>query len=110
VIAAAAAHGTPWANVLVPFAGILAFVGGLSVAVGYHARWGAVALILFLVPVTLVMHRFWGLDDPQQAQMQMINFLKNVALIGGAALIVVHGAGAVSLDARAHRTLELHHG
>jgi len=107
----AAAAGTPLANILVPVSGILALVGGLSVALGFHARWGAVALILFLVPVTLVMHRFWGLDDPQQAQMQLINFMKNTALIGGAALIAYHGAGAFSFDSRAHREpLVLHHG
>ena len=109
-IAFAAAHGTPWADVLVPLSGILALAGGLSVALGFHARWGAIALIMFLVPVTLIMHRFWGLGDAQQAQMQMVNFMKNVALTGGAAFIVYAGAGAYSLDARAHRTFALGHG
>lgn len=102
-ISAAATAGLPFATMLVPLAGILAFIGGLSVALGYRARWGAVALVLFLVPVTLVMHRFWGISDPQTAQMQMANFLKNMALIGGACFIAYAGAGAYSLDARSHR-------
>ena len=103
-VAYAAAAGVPVANVAVPLAGILALVGGLSVALGFHARLGALALLVFLVPVTLFMHKFWGIADPQQAQMQMINFMKNVALMGAAVFIVYAGAGAYSLDARAQRT------
>lgn len=100
---AAAAH-VPLAHVAVPLAGLLALLGGLSLALGFHARMGAIALLVFLVPVTLFMHKFWGLSDAQQAQMQMINFMKNVALMGGALFFVYAGAGAYSLDARSHRT------
>ncbi len=103
-IAYAAAAGVPLANVAVPLAGLIALIGGLSLALGFHARVGAIALLVFLVPVTLFMHRFWGISDAQQAQMQMINFMKNVALIGAALFFVYAGAGAYSLDARAHRT------
>jgi len=103
-VAYAAAAGVPLANVAVPLAGLLALVGGLSLALGFHARMGAIALLVFLVPVTLFMHKFWGISDAQQQQMQMINFMKNVALMGGALFFVYAGAGAYSLDARAHRT------
>jgi putative oxidoreductase len=103
-VAYAAAAGVPLAHVAVPLAGLIALVGGLSLALGFHARVGAIALLLFLVPVTLFMHKFWGLSDAGQAQMQMINFMKNVALMGGALFFVYAGAGAYSLDARAHRT------
>ena len=37
-----------------------------------------------LVPVTLQMHRFWEEADPQKRQGEMINFMKNVALVGAA--------------------------
>src|SRR5262245_369041 len=57
-IAYAAAHGVPMAGILVPLSGLLALVGGLSVIVGLKARVGAALLVLFLVPVTLTMHRF----------------------------------------------------
>jgi putative oxidoreductase len=103
-VAYAAAAGVPVAHIAVPLAGLIALVGGLSLALGFHARLGAIALLVFLVPVTLFMHRFWGIADAQQAQMQMINFMKNVALMGGALFFVYAGAGAYSLDARAHRT------
>src|ERR1041384_1805969 len=76
----AAAQGVPMAPFLVPLAGLLALVGGVSVLLGYKAKWGAWLLVAFLVPVTLVMHRFWGLTDPQAAMMQMIMFEKNLAM------------------------------
>jgi putative oxidoreductase len=104
MIAHARDAGVPLANV----AGIIAFAGGLMVALGFHARIGAVLLIVFLLPVTLFMHKFWGMSDPQLQQMQMVNFLKNLGLIGASAFIVYAGAGAYSLDAKAGRIGELH--
>jgi putative oxidoreductase len=85
---------------LVPLAGILAFVGGLSILLGYHARIGAWILVLFLVPVSLMMHNFWAVTDPMMAQMQRAMFLKNLSMLGGALLIAHFGAGPLSLDAR----------
>jgi putative oxidoreductase len=95
----AAAQGVPMASVAVPLSGIIAFVGGLSIALGYKARWGAWLLVLFLVPVTLMMHRFWGLSDPQAAMVQQAMFMKNLALLGAALLIAVVGSGPRSLQA-----------
>src|ERR1051325_1504474 len=60
-IAHASAHGVPLATIAVPLAGLIALVGGVSVMLGYRARFGAFLLLVFLVPVTLVMHKFWGL-------------------------------------------------
>jgi putative oxidoreductase len=99
----AAAAGVPLANVLVPLSGVLEAVGALSLLVGYRARWGAVLLAIFLIPVTLAMHKFWGIADPMQAQMQQINFMKNVALLGATCMVMYFGAGPVSLDERAAR-------
>jgi putative oxidoreductase len=99
-IAYAAAQGVPLASIAVPLAGILSLAGGLSILLGYHARIGAWLLVLFLVPVTPMMHNFWAVKDPMMAQMQLVNFLKNLALLGGAFLISQFGAGPWSLDAR----------
>jgi putative oxidoreductase len=96
----AAAQGVPLASLAVPFSGVLALLGGLSVLLGYHARIGALFLVAFLVPVTLMMHRFWGVPDPSAAQLQEIMFMKNVSMLGGALLIAYFGAGPVSIDAR----------
>ncbi len=96
----AAAHGVPAAGLLVPLSGVLAFVGGLSVALGYFARIGALLLALFLIPVTLTMHAFWAIPDPDAARMQYTQFLKNVALFGATLLIAHFGAGPFSIDSR----------
>jgi len=88
------------AGLLVPASGILALVGGLSILLGYRAKMGAWLLVLFLVPVTVMMHNFWAVKDPMMAQMQMAMFLKNVTMLGGALLISQLGAGPWSFDAR----------
>jgi len=102
-IAYAAQQGVPLASLAVPLSGVLALLGGLSVLLGYQAKWGAGLLIVFLVPVTLMMHNFWAVKDPMMAQMQMAMFMKNLSIIGGALLITQFGAGPLSLDARSHR-------
>ncbi len=95
----AASHGVPAAHVLVPLSGILAIVGGLLVAVGFATRLGALCIVAFLVPVTLVLHNFWAVHDAAARQMQLVNFMKNVSMLGGALVIFAFGAGALSVDA-----------
>lgn len=102
-IAYAASQGVPFASILVPFSGVLALVGALSILVGYRAKIGAVLLMVFLVPVTFMMHKFWTVQDPMMMQMQMVMFMKNVAILGGAIFISQMGAGPLSLDARKSR-------
>ena len=96
----AAQQGVPMAGLLVPLSGVLALAGGLSVLLGYQARIGAWLLVLFLVPVTVMMHNFWAVKDPMAAQMHQIMFMKNLSMLGGALLISHFGAGPLSLDAR----------
>ena len=98
----AADLGVPFANLLVPASGILSLLGGISVLLGYRTRLGAALLVLFLVPVTFTMHAFWAVPDPQAAQVQMVMFMKNLGLLGGALLLIHFGAGPYSLDARRH--------
>ena len=102
----AVAAGVPLAKLAVPLSGVLALAGGLSIALGYHAKLGAAALALFLVPVTLSMHAFWSVSDPMMAQLQQVMFFKNVSLLGGALTFLYFGAGELSLDAR--RALPAH--
>ena len=104
-IAYAAQQGVPFANILVPFSGLLAFAGGLSVLLGWHARVGGWLLVAFLVPVTLAMHAFWNVPDPMMRQIQIAFFMKNLAMLGGALLIAYWGAGPFSLDERAEQTV-----
>ncbi len=94
----AAAQGVPLAPISVPLAGLLAIVGGLSVLLGYRARIGAWLLVLFLVPVSFMMHNFWAAADPMAAQMQQIMFMKNMSMLGAALMIAHFGSGPLSLD------------
>ena len=100
---AAASQGVPLAAIAVPLSGVLAIAGGLSILLGYRAKLGAWLIVLFLVPVSLMMHKFWTVSDPMMAQIQMILFMKNVSMLGGALLISQFGAGPFSLDARRSR-------
>ena len=99
-IAYAASQGVPMAAIAVPLSGVLAIVGGLSILLGYRVRIGAWLIALFLVAVTPTMHKFWTVTDPMMQQMQMIMFMKNVAMLGGALLITQFGSGPLSLDSR----------
>jgi len=94
--------GSGVAFVHVMLAGAVTFllVGGLSVLLGIRARGGAILLILFLIPVTLIFHDFWryAASDPQHVP-QMLNFMKNTGLGGGALMVLAFGSGAWSLDA-----------
>jgi putative oxidoreductase len=99
-IAYAASQGVPLASIAVPFSGVLALLGGLSILLGYRARIGAWLIALFLIAVTPMLHKFWTLSDPMMFQMQFIMFMKNVSMLGGAMLISQFGAGPWSLDAR----------
>lgn len=94
---ATAAH-VPDAKILVPCAGVLILVGGLSVLLGYKAKLGAWLIVIFLVPVTLTMHQFWAATGAAHAA-QLQNFLRNASMLGAALLITQFGAGPWSLDA-----------
>ena len=93
----AADLGVPLASLLVPLSGLLAIAGAVSVATGYQARWGAWALVAFLVPVTLGMHAFWRLDDPVLRHVQQAMFAKNLSMMGGALFIAFFGSGPLSV-------------
>lgn len=89
----AAQKGLVGAHILVPAAGVLLVAGCLSIALGIYAQVGAIMVLAFLVPVTMVMHAFWKYDDAEERRAQRIHFYKNIALIGGALLIVAFGSG-----------------
>jgi len=81
-------------GILLPLVIILELGGGLALVAGWQARWVAYALAGFSVISALIFHN--NLAD----QVQMIMFMKNLAIAGGLLLIAEHGAGAYSLDNR----------
>jgi putative oxidoreductase len=96
----AAAKGVPAAEQAVQATGLMLLAGGLSIMAGLKPKQGLAAIITFLIPVSLQMHRFWDEQDPQKRQNEMINFMKNMALVG-ASLTLMHGREPwpVSIDA-----------
>jgi len=84
----AQSKGVPAPKLAVTFTGLLLLIGGVSVLFGIYPILGATALVLFLVPVTFTMHTFWKVKDPQMKMAEMVNFTKNLALVGGALLLL----------------------
>ena len=89
--------GMPFASLLLVGAIVFEICGGLSILLGFKTKIGSVALIIFLIPATLVFHNFWALEGMDQ-QMQMIMFMKNLAILGGLLTIIAHGSGTLALD------------
>ena len=99
-IAFAASKGVPLASIAVPLSGIIATAGGLSIAAGYKAKWGGWLIVLFLIPVTVMIHNFWAMTDPNMAQVNQIMFMKNLSMLGAALLITYFGSGPLSVNNR----------
>ena len=87
-----ASVGIPLAALVTIFTIVFEVAGGISLIVGYKARIGGVLLLVFLIPATLMFHN--PIADPTQ----MIQFMKNLAIIGGLLMVVAYGSGPVSLD------------
>lgn len=78
----AASKGVAAADAAVLTSGAMLLTGGLSVLLGYKPRLGLSTLIGFLIPASLQMHGFWEVEDPQRQMNEMVNFMKNLALVG----------------------------
>ncbi len=80
--------GIPAPKAAVAFTGLLLLVGGFSILLGIYPTVGAIALVLFLVPTTFLMHAYWKVQDPQGRMGETVNFSKNLALLGAALLLL----------------------
>ncbi|HLA75459.1 MAG TPA: DoxX family protein [Gammaproteobacteria bacterium] len=92
-----ASKGLPMVEILLPLTILVELGGGLLILVGWRAHWAATVIFLFLIPVTFIFHPFWAVD-PAEAQSQMINFMKNLAIMGGMLYIMAYGSGPYSLS------------
>ena len=93
-----ATKGMPAVPFFLTMAILFELGAGSCLLFGYQARLAALALVFFLIPTTLVFHNFWAASGMEQ-QNQMQHFLKNLAIMGGLATVIAHGAGALSIDA-----------
>lgn len=97
-MAEVAALGLPMPKVCLALTVFCQIVGGLIVLLGFWARLGALALLGFTVIATLLGHRVTGMTGAARQQ-QMTTSLEHLAIVGGFLLLIVHGAGAISIDA-----------
>lgn len=94
-----ASKGLPLPDLLAFATATLEVVGGLALALGLQARWAAAALALFTVAASFLFHNFWALPA-EQAYVNQLMFMKNLAVAGGLLMVVAFGAGPASIDAR----------
>ncbi|MFY9741927.1 MAG: DoxX family protein [Candidatus Sulfotelmatobacter sp.] len=103
----AESKGVPVPNLAVKLSAIPLIAGGASLVLGVKPRIGAMAILGFLAGVSPVMHDFWAHEDPGQRQNEIINFVKNLALAGGAlALMGVEEPWEASVPAGQHTLLK----
>ncbi len=84
----AASKGVPKPKLAVMAAGLLLIAGGLGILSGFYVEWSLLALVLFLVPVSFMMHAFWKESDPMKRMPDQVNFMKNMALLGSVLIIL----------------------
>jgi putative oxidoreductase len=84
----AASKGVPAAEAAVIVAHLLLVLAGICFLTGWRPALGVAAVVVFLIPVSFAMHAFWAETTPQMKQMQMINFTKNMALLGSALMFL----------------------
>jgi len=88
--------GVPSPKLAVQGSGVVLVLGGLSVILGVWADLGAIVLAALLIVMAVKMHNFWTIEDPQAKQADMIGFMKNISMAGGAifmfALMGIDGA------------------
>ncbi len=94
-----ASAGLPLPTVLAVGAGLLELVAGIALAVGFQARIAALALALFTIVATVLFHNFWA-APADQAFVQQLMFMKNLAVTGGLLFVFALGAGPASIDMR----------
>jgi putative oxidoreductase len=85
------AHGVPVSLVpsLIMGARALQLIAGTCLVLGIYPRVSAIALLLFLMPATVMAHAFWQMADTSLYPVQLINFFKNVCMAGGLVFIAV---------------------
>ncbi|MEW6613282.1 MAG: DoxX family protein [Pseudomonadota bacterium] len=92
-----ASKSLPMIEVLLVLSILVELGGALMILLGWRARWGALALFLWMIPVTFIFHNFWAVD-PAQMQNQMNHFMKNLAIMGGLLYVMAYGSGPYSID------------
>ena len=88
-------HGVPAAPLLCALAAAVEALGGISLALGFQARWAGAILAGYVAAASFIFH---------QGPEQRIHLLKNFAVIGGLLQVAAYGSGGLSLEGRRHKS------
>ncbi len=69
---------------MVIISGLMILLGGLGIITGLYVGTSVLLIVLFLIPVTFIMHNYWNETDPNAKMADRVQFMKNMALIGAA--------------------------
>ena len=84
----AESKGTPVPRLSVIVASTILILGGLSILANYQIKIGVLLIWVFLVPVTLIIHNFWTVEDPMLKANEMAHFIKNLLAMAGALIFL----------------------
>ena len=93
-----ASKGLPLPQIGAIIAIVVELGGGLLLAIGFKARWAALALAIFTLAAGILFHNYWDISDAAQKMGQQINFWKNISITGGMLLAFAFGPGRYSVD------------
>ena len=99
LVGAIASKGLPMPQVFAVATIVIEVGAGLMLVFGLKARWAAFLLAVFTAVVTFFFHNFWAVAEAQK-YMEQINFMKNLAVIGGLLMVMSFGPGRLSIDKR----------
>ena len=94
-----ASKGLPLSQIGAIVAILVELGGGILLAVGFKARWAALAIAIFTLAAGIIFHNYWAVDAAQRMG-QEINFWKNVSMTGGLLMVYAFGPGRYSVDKR----------
>lgn len=94
-----ASEGLPFPTLAAAVVVLMEFFVGVAIVLGFYTRPLALLLALYTLGTALIGHHYWTMAGAERMA-NMINFYKNIAIIGGLLLLCVTGPGKYSLDRR----------
>ena len=91
--------GVIWPGLLALIAVVMELAVGLALVLGFYTRPLALAMAIYTLAAALIGHRYWNMEGMAE-YLSMINFYKNISIVGGLLLLIVTGPGKYSLDKR----------
>ncbi len=90
-------YGITWnQDLLLSGAIFLLVVGGIMLLIGYRTTVASILLLIYYIPITFIIHSWW--NDPVELQRDAaIDFMQNMAVVGGMLLLISHGSGQYSV-------------